>query len=134
MFFPQPVSTLSLDQGEGNNSGNEAGQYASASSKQIALKDALEAASRLVAAKALIQVEKKIKNARAYQAAGIYGLLRTHERLDAGEPTQITANFDIYVVVASDILAAKLSQALIDGEKAMDITPSRDDKPTQDDR
>jgi len=36
--------------------------------------------------------------------------------------------------VASDILAAKLSQALIDGEKAMDITPNRDDKPTQDDR
>ena len=132
MFFPPPVSTLSLDQGEGNNSSNEAGQYAS--SKQIAIKDALEAASCLVAAKALIQVEKKIKNARAYQAAGIYGLLRTHERLDAGEPTQITANFDIYVVVASDILAAKLSQALIDGEKAMDITPSRDDKPTQDDR
>jgi hypothetical protein len=54
-------------------------------------KEALESASRIVAAKALIQVEKKIENASAYQPAGIYGLLRTHERLDAGEPTQIAA-------------------------------------------
>jgi hypothetical protein len=48
-------------------------------------KEALEAASRVVAAKALVQVEKNIENASAYLAAGIYGLLRTHERLDAGD-------------------------------------------------
>ena len=86
-------------------------------------KEALESASRIVAAKALIQVEKKIENASAYQAAGIYGLLRTHERLDAGEPTQITANFNIHTVVAMDKLAALLSQSLIEDQKTIDATP-----------
>ena len=86
-------------------------------------------ASRIVAAKALIQVEKNIENASAYRAAGIYGLLRTHERLDAGEPTQITANFDIHTVAAIDKLTAMLSNSLInERQQSIDVTPSRDDK------
>ena len=72
-------------------------------------KEALESASRIVAAKALVQVEKKIENASAYQAAGIYGLLRTHERLNAGEPMQITASVNIQAVTSLDKLAGMLS-------------------------
>jgi hypothetical protein len=84
-------------------------------------KEALEAASRVVAAKALVQVEKKIESASAYQAAGIYGLLRTHERLDAGEPTQITAAVNIHAITAMDKLAAMLAQSLLDDDKSIDV-------------
>jgi hypothetical protein len=42
-----------------------------------------------------VQVEAKLPAASAYQAAGIYGLLRTHERLDAGEPTEIHATLNV---------------------------------------
>jgi hypothetical protein len=80
----------------------------------------LQTASMLVSAKALIEVEKKIEKASAYQAAGIYGLLRTHERLDAGEPTQITASSNIDVAVSLDTLAAALSSSLI----PTDVTPA----------
>ena len=73
----------------------------------------LQSASMLVAAKALDQVEAKITQASAYQAAGIYGLLRTHERLDAGEPTEITASVNIHAVQGLDRLAALLSQSLL---------------------
>jgi hypothetical protein len=90
-------------------------------------KEALEAASRVVAAKALVQVEQKIESASAYQAAGIYGLLRTHERLDAGEPTQITASVNLHTVASMDKLAAMLGQALVETEPK-DVTPSDDDK------
>ena len=68
----------------------------------------------MVAAKALVNVEKEIENASAYQAAGIYGLLRTHERLDAGEPTQLTASVSILAVATLDKLAAMLAQSLVD--------------------
>jgi hypothetical protein len=71
----------------------------------------------VVAAKALVQVEKKIENASAYQAAGIYELLRTHERLDAGEPTQITANLDIHAIATMDKLTAMLSRSLIENQR-----------------
>jgi hypothetical protein len=93
-------------------------------------KEALEAASRIVAAKALIQVEKKIDNASAYQAAGIYGLLRTHERLDAGEPTQITASVNLELIADLDKLSRALGQSLIEDKKTVDVTPSQDDKKT----
>jgi hypothetical protein len=97
-------------------------------------KEALEAASRIVAARALIQVEKKIENASAYQAAGIYGLLRTHERLDAGEPTQIAAFVGTQAVATLDKLAAMLAQSLIDRQETIDITPSQTtDKQTKQD-
>jgi hypothetical protein len=48
----------------------------------------LEAASRMLSSKCLVQLEDTLGNASAYQAAVIDGLLRTHERLDAGEATQ----------------------------------------------
>ena len=74
----------------------------------------LEAATRVVAAKALIQCDENIHKASAYQAAGIYGLLRTHERLDAGEPTEIVGMVaDRRSVESIENLAAALGQALI---------------------
>lgn len=74
----------------------------------------LESASRAIAAKCLIQVEEKLDKASAYQAAGIYGLLRTHERLDAGEPTEIIGHVtDRRSVESVEALAAALSQVLI---------------------
>lgn len=76
-------------------------------------KQLLQSATMLVAAKALNQVEEKIDKASAYQAAGIYGLLRTHERLDAGEPTEITASVNLHAIQGLDRLASMLSQALL---------------------
>lgn len=70
----------------------------------------LEATSRLLSAKCLIQVDKTIDKASAYQAAGIYGLLRTHERLDAGEPTSISFIDDRRSGESLEALAAALSQ------------------------
>jgi hypothetical protein len=81
---------------------------------------ALQSASMAVSAKALIQVEKNIDKASAYQAAGIYGLLRTHERLDAGEPTQITASSNLNVAVELDAIAAALSSSLV----PIDVSPA----------
>ena len=86
----------------------------------------LEAASRLVSAKALARVDETIENASAYQAAGIYGLLRTHERLDAGEPTEITASVNVNIEQRVDGLVEALGQALLLKQAeppAIDVTP-----------
>lgn len=71
----------------------------------------LEAASRLLASKCLIQVDNQLPKASAYQAAGIYGLLRTHERLDAGEPTEHVAHLHVHEVAEIDGILDKLAQA-----------------------
>ncbi len=66
----------------------------------------------MLSSKCLIQLEDKLEKASAYQAAGIYGLLRTHERLDAGEATQ---NIEIHShndVAGLDRLCEMLSQSL----------------------
>ena len=75
-------------------------------------KAALQAATMQVAAKALVQVDETITKASAYQAAGIYGLLRTHERLDAGEPTENIA-VAVNVAVSVDDLSSKLAARLV---------------------
>lgn len=74
----------------------------------------LEAASRVLAAKCLIQVDKTLDKTSAYQAAGIYGLLRTHERMDAGEAS---VNIELHVkgeLVGMEQLCAALSRTLVD--------------------
>jgi predicted transcriptional regulator len=73
----------------------------------------LQAASIVVAAKALIQVENTIDKASAYQAAGIYGLLRANDRLDAGESTQNIAVHTTLDLVSLDKLSEMLGQALM---------------------
>lgn len=55
------------------------------------IKKKLQAAGLVTAAKALRRANEELPNASAYQAAGIYGLLRDHERKDAGEATQHVA-------------------------------------------
>lgn len=75
-------------------------------------KECLQAATMMVAGKALIQVEKNIEKASAYQAAGIYGLLRTHERLDAGEATENVAVNIGAKAETIDALAALLHHSL----------------------
>ena len=82
----------------------------------------LEAASRTIAAKCLVQVEKTLDKTSAYQAAGIYGLMRTHERLDAGEPTGIIQVIDKSGVSKLDQVIDALSEALA-SRKAIDVTP-----------
>lgn len=79
-------------------------------------------------------MEKKIENASAYQAAGIYELFRTHERLDAGEPTQITANLDIHAIATMDKLTAMLSRSLIENQETIDVTPNQDERQPKADR
>jgi hypothetical protein len=57
-------------------------------------------------------------------------LLRTHERLDAGEPTQITASVNLELIADLDKLSRALGQSLIEDKKTVDVTPSQDDKKT----
>ena len=77
------------------------------------IKDKLMVASLNLSARALGQIGAKFDQTSAYQAAGIYGLLRTHERLDAGEPTQITASFTAVAIKDLDQLCEALSESLL---------------------
>ena len=72
-----------------------------------------QAATLQVCKKALEQVDLTIGKASAYQAAGIYGLLRDHERKDAGESTE-NVSIRVEAAVTIDDLSARLSQRLID--------------------
>lgn len=76
-------------------------------------KSRLSQASRILAAKCLEQVEKMLPKASAYQAAGIYGLMRTHERLDNGESTENIALAGKIEAQQSDQLANRLVQRLV---------------------
>jgi hypothetical protein len=73
----------------------------------------LHAGTLALSARALVQVEKTIDKASAYQAAGIYGLLRTHDRLDAGESTQNVSIHSTLDLVSLDKLSEMLGQALM---------------------
>jgi predicted transcriptional regulator len=76
----------------------------------------LHTATLAVCAKALVRVDETIDNASAYQAAGIYGLLRTHDRLDAGESTH---NIEVHTkleVEGLDKLSDLLSQRLLSND------------------
>ena len=76
-------------------------------------KEALEAATRLLAARCLVEAEKKIDTISPYQAVGMYGILRQHERLDAGEPTEIHASLNLSASISLDKLADILSRRLV---------------------
>jgi len=86
-------------------------------------KSILAKASRTLAAKCLEQVDKMLPKASAYQAAGIYGLMRTHERLDMGESTD---NISIIAKVDAgnaDGLAQRLAARMVtSGSQPTDIT------------
>ncbi len=56
--------------------------------------------------------------ASAYQAAGIYGLLRTHERLDAGEATSNVAVHTKLELEGLDKLCEMLAQSLVASEES----------------
>ena len=75
-----------------------------------------QVATFAVCKKALEQVDATIEKASAYQAAGIYGLLRDHERKDAGEPTENIA-VAVQVAVSVDDLSSKLQQRLVQSNK-----------------
>ncbi len=76
----------------------------------------LHSATLAICAKALIQVDETIDKTSAYQAAGIYGLLRTHDRLDAGESTQNIEVHSKLEVEGLDKLSDLLSQRLLSND------------------
>ena len=88
-------------------------------------KQVLQAASLAVSAQALCQVEATILKASAYQAAGIYGLLRTHERLDAGESTSNVSVAHHVEVEDLNEAADRIAHSLLrfSGNAAIDVTP-----------
>lgn len=94
---------------------NEAGEWLSGPVLRAArarAKEILQARSVAIAERCLYQVEKTLGNASAYQAAGIYGLMRTHERIDAGEPTEHIAHLHRHEIDGLDSLAGKLARVL----------------------
>jgi hypothetical protein len=68
----------------------------------------MQAASISLSQKALQQIENRIDKASAPQAATVYGILRDKERLDAGEPTEITASYTRQEISRMDAFAAAL--------------------------
>jgi hypothetical protein len=77
----------------------------------------MQAASISLSQKALQQIE----NPSAPQAAMVYGILRDKERLDAGEPTEITASYTRHEVAGMDALAAVLGQTLLERAKEINV-------------
>ena len=68
----------------------------------------MQAASISLSQKALQQIENRIDKASAPQAGTVYGILRDKERLDAGEPTEITASYTRQEISRMDAFAAAL--------------------------
>jgi hypothetical protein len=84
----------------------------------------MQAASINLSQKALQQIEDRIDKASAPQAAMVYGILRDKERLDAGEPTEITASLTRHEFEGLGALAAILGQTLLERAREIDVTPS----------
>ncbi len=76
-------------------------------------KSILTDASLAIAAQCVKQVEKRLPDASAYQAAGIYGLMRTHARLDMGESTENIAIVARVDANNADGLAQRLATRLV---------------------
>jgi hypothetical protein len=54
----------------------------------------------------------------------VYGILRDKERLDAGEPTEITASYSHAQIQSLDKLSQLLSQTLLPSGDLIDVTPA----------
>jgi len=94
---------------------------------RIQAKRQMQAASINLSQKALQQIENRIDKASAPQAAVVYGILRDKERLDAGEPTEITASYTRQEIEGLDALAAILGQTLLQSGREIDVTPQDSD-------
>ena len=84
----------------------------------------MQAASIKLSQKALQQIENRIDKASAPQAAMVYGILRDKERLDAGEPTEITAVYSHAQIQGLDKLSQLLSSTLLPSGNMIDVTPA----------
>lgn len=84
---------------------------------RVQQKRLMQTASVELAKKALKQVELRLPQASAAQAVMIYGVLRDKERLDAGEPTEIIATYNVHAVQGLDRLARLLSHSLLPNDE-----------------
>ena len=66
-----------------------------------------------IAVKLLAHAEKNLDKTSPYQAIGMYGILRTHDRLDAGESTSNVEIRSTVELVGLDKLAERLGQRLL---------------------
>lgn len=80
---------------------------------RVQQKRVMQTASIELAKKALKQVEEKLPQASALQAAAIYGIMRDKERLDAGESTENIAVLSHHDCEMLDEAAAKLARSLL---------------------
>jgi hypothetical protein len=81
--------------------------------RRAEIKQALQAASLEIARQALAQIERKLPDASARDAAIVYGVMRDRERLDAGEPTEHIAVLSRHELIGLDQLAQRLSVELV---------------------
>ena len=75
------------------------------------IKERLQARSLDLSDRCLNQVEDTLQWTSARDAAVVYGILRDHERLDAGEPTLIAEHLNIHTMGNLDSLLDKFRQA-----------------------
>lgn len=96
------------------------------------IKSRLQARSLDIADRALNQIEMAIPETGARDAAVVYGILRQHERLDAGEPTSITDGAMSLKVPSLDALAGVLAEVVQLRREAraveIDVTPDIQNK------
>ena len=81
---------------------------------RVRQKRIMQTASIELAKKALGQIENKLPQASAAQAAVIYGIMRDKERLDAGESTENIAVLSRHDVEDLDRLAKALAHSLLE--------------------
>ena len=114
-----PISTIN-DIILGNNGWNERLKDPSFASYRSQRKRQLQAIASEMSVKLLDHAGLNLETTSPYQAVGMYGILRTHERLDAGEATH---NVDLHTkgeVVASEATLAALMVSMgIDSTKQM---------------
>ena len=83
-------------------------------------KKQLQAIATEMSVKLLDHAASRLGTTSPYQAMGMYGILRTHERLDAGEATHNVELHEKREVVASEATLAALLQSMgIDATKVM---------------
>lgn len=79
-----------------------------------------------LAVKLLAHADKNLEKTSPYQAVGMYGILRTHDRLDAGESTENVAVIHKAEAGGLDRLADRLAERLLGLNPNKSLTSGRE--------
>lgn len=98
------------------------------------IKERLQARSLDLSDRCLDQIELTLPETHARDAAVTYGILRDHERVDAGEPTQLIGIAHLHEIPALDRLATVLAQRLLPANDVSEKTVDNISQQKQEDK